>query len=85
VLTPDSGAAIVWDEVVGGLRRVAFARVSRAGAFRPAQILSGDESALNPVIVRVDGNVVIAWTSRSPTAKSAAEPSAIKVRRLGPP
>lgn len=82
VLTPDSGAAIVWDEVVGGLRRVAFARVSRAGVFRPAQILSGDESASNPVIVRVDGDVVVAWTSRSSTAKSAAEPSSIKIRKF---
>lgn len=85
VLTPDGGAALVWDEVIGGRRRVSFARVSRSGAFGPGQILSGDESASNPVIVRVDRSVVVAWTSRSSAAKSAAEPSVIRVRRLGPP
>ena len=36
-LTPDGGAAIVWDEVVGGVRRVSFTRVSRAGAFEPVR------------------------------------------------
>ena len=32
-LVPDGGAAIVWDEVVAGMRRVSFTRVSRAGVF----------------------------------------------------
>lgn len=83
-LTPDGGAAIAWDEVVAGLRRVSFTRVSPSGVFRPSQILSGDESASNPVIVRSDRNVLVAWTSRSAAAKPAAEPSMIKLRRLGP-
>jgi hypothetical protein len=83
-LTADGGVAIAWDEVVAGDRRVSFARVSRAGAFSPPQILSGDESAQHPVIVRADANVLVAWTSRSSTAKSAAEPSLIRVMRLGP-
>jgi len=83
ILTPD-GAAIAWDEVVAGDRRVSFARVSRAGVFSQARILSGDEAAVHPVIVNADGNVLVAWTSRSATAKSAAEPSVIRVRRLGP-
>jgi hypothetical protein len=81
-LTPDGGAAIVWDEVVAGLRRIAFTRVSRAGVFAPGQILSGDESASNPVIVRSEGNLLIAWTSRSSAAKSASEPSSIRMRRI---
>ena len=80
ILTPD-GAAIAWDEVVAGDRRVSFARVSRAGAFSQPQILSGDESAQHPVIVRADANVLVAWTSRS--SKSAAEPSVIRMRRVG--
>jgi hypothetical protein len=84
VLTPDGGAAITWDEVVVGERRVSFARVSRTNVFTPPQILSGEESAQHPVIVRADANVLVAWTSRSSTAKSAAEPSVIRVRRLGP-
>ena len=82
-LTPDGGAAIAWDEVVAGVRRVAFTRVSRAGVFEPVQILSGDETAQNPVIVQSDGAILVAWTSRSSTAKSAADPSVIKMRRLG--
>jgi hypothetical protein len=81
-LTPDGGAAIVWDEVVDGLRRVSFTRVSRAGVFQPAQILSGDESASNPVIVRSERGLLVAWTSRSSTAKSAGEPSRIAMKRL---
>jgi hypothetical protein len=81
-LMPDGGAAIAWDEVVGGLRRVSLTRVSRTGAFRPAQILSGDESASNPVIASVDANLVVAWSSRSASAKSAANLSVIKVSRI---
>lgn len=81
-LTPDGGAAIVWDEVVDGLRRVSFTRVSRAGVFQPSQILSGDESASNPVIALVGKRVLVAWTSRSSSAKSAAEPSLIAMRLL---
>jgi hypothetical protein len=81
-LTRDGGAAIAWDEVVAGLRRIAFTRVSRAGVFQPIQIVSGDESASHPVIVRAEGNLLIAWTSRSSVAKSAADPSLIRVRRV---
>ena len=81
-LTPDGGAAIAWDEVVAGVRRVSFTKVSRAGTFEPVQILSDDESASNPVIARSEGNILVAWTSRPPSAKSAADPSVIRVRRL---
>jgi hypothetical protein len=83
-LMPDGGTAIVWDEVMEGLRRVSFTRVSRSGVARPPQVLSADESALNPVIARADGGLLVAWTSRSASAKSIAEPSMIKLRRLGP-
>ncbi len=81
-LTSDAGAAIVWDELVEGVRRVSFTRVSRAGAFGSPQVLSADESASNPVIVQSEGKVVVAWTSRSSAAKSAAEPSLITIRRV---
>jgi hypothetical protein len=81
-LLPNGGAAIVWDEVVAGMRRVSYTRVSRAGVFASPQILSGDESASNPVIVRSDANILVAWTSRSSAAKSAGEPSIIRVRRI---
>jgi len=62
---------------------VSFTRVPRSGSFAPAQILSGDESASNPVIVRVDKGLLVAWTSRSSSAKSAADPSVIRMRRIG--
>jgi hypothetical protein len=80
-LTPDGGAAIAWDEVVGGLRRVALTRVSRTGVLQPSQILSGDESASNPVVASADGNVLVAWTSRSTTGK-IGDPAQIKIVRV---
>ena len=83
-LTADGGVAIVWDELVAGLRRVSFTRVSREGVFERPQLLSGDESASYPVIVSVDRGVLVAWTSRSSSAKSAVEPSVIKMRRMPP-
>ena len=81
-LTPDGGVAIAWDEVVAGVRRVSFTRVSRSGVFQSPQILSGDEAASHPVIVRSQGNLLVAWTSRSSAAKSAADPSNIRLRRI---
>lgn len=80
-LTAGGGAAIVWDEVAGGLRRVALTRVSRTGQFRPVRILSGDESASNPVITAAEGNLVVAWTSRSSSGKTS-DPSQIRVARI---
>jgi hypothetical protein len=81
-LTPDGGAAIVWDEVVAGSRRVSFTRVSRAGVFQVPRILSGDESASNPVMVRSEKHLVVAYPSRSLAAKSGEDPSVIRIRRI---
>jgi hypothetical protein len=81
-LTPDGGVAIAWDEVVAGLRRISFTRVSRSGVIQTPQVMSGDESASHPVIVHAARNLLIAWTSRSSGAKSASEPSIIKTRRI---
>lgn len=81
-LTSEGGAAITWDEVVAGVRRVSFTKVSRNGTFEPVRTLSADESAANPVIVRSETSMIVAWTSRPASAKSAAEPSVIKVRRI---
>ena len=81
-LTPDGGAAIVWDEVVAGSRRVSFTHVSRVGVFRPPQVLSGDEAASHPVIVGAEKSLIVAWTSRKSAATSAADPSVITVRRI---
>ena len=82
-VTPDGGVAIVWDEIVDGVRRVSFSRVSRSGAFRPPQALSGNEPSSNPVMVASGaGDVVVAWTARSSTSKTAADPSHITLRRV---
>jgi hypothetical protein len=81
-LTSDGGAAIAWDEVVNGLRRVAVTRVSRSGAAQAAHILSSGESASNPVIASIgDDTILVAWTSRPTTAK-IGDPSQIKVMRI---
>lgn len=78
VLTPDGGAAITWDEMADGVRRVSFTRVSRTGAFRPPQALSASDTSSHPVMVRSGaGGVLVAWTSRA-----AADSSLIKMRRI---
>jgi hypothetical protein len=76
-VTPGGGLTIVWDETVDGLRRISSARVSRNRAIGPAQVLSGTESASNPVIVRSGNALVAAWTSRD-------EP-VIRLRRIDLP
>ena len=82
-LTPDGGAAIVWDETLDGVQRVVLTRVARNGGFRPPQVLSGNETASRPVMVRTGaGDLLVAWTSRSATARSLSEPSQIRVRRV---
>jgi hypothetical protein len=82
VLTPD-GAAIVWDETVDGVRRVSMSRVSRARRFMAAQVISGDEAALGPVVLRTSsGDLLVAWTSRAATSGPGATVSSIKVRRI---
>lgn len=84
IFTRDAGVSIVFDEVAGGVRRVALARVSAGGAFQPTQILSGDESAANPVMVEAGaGNLLVAWTSRPSTAR-LGDPSQIRLKRTAP-
>jgi hypothetical protein len=81
VLLADRGVAIALDEVVGGLRRVSVARISPAGVVQQAETLSGDESASNPVIVRSGtGNLLVAWTSRSPGANTGV--AQIRLKRV---
>jgi hypothetical protein len=58
------GVTLIWDETVDGLRRISSAHVSRSRSIGPAQVLSGTESASNPVIVQSGNALVAAWTSR---------------------
>ena len=81
VLTTDGAAAIVFDEVVGGVRRVSLARKPRDGAFQSPEILSGAASASFPVIVRAGAaDLLVAWTSRS--TGPSPDPSQISLKRL---
>ena len=80
VLT-SGGAAIVFDEVVKGLRRVSLARVT-SSAVMPPEVLSGDEAASHPVIVGTNaGDLLVAWTSR-PAAGAAGDASHIRIKRI---
>jgi hypothetical protein len=83
VLMPGGGAAVVFDEVAGGVRRVSLARKPRDGAFQQAEILSGAESASYPVMVRSGAtDLLVAWTSRPTGPSSSSDPSQIRVKRL---
>lgn len=81
-LTP-VGLAIVWDEMVDGVRRISYTKVSRAGAFQPPQTVSESEPGSHPVIVSVPASqVLVAWTSRPSPGQSASDGSLIRLRRL---
>jgi hypothetical protein len=80
-LTPDGGPVIVWDEVMGGARRVVLSRVSRGGAPGRPEVLSGSEPASYPVTIPSNaGELLVAWTSRS-----SPDQSLIRLRRLRVP
>ena len=79
-LISNGSAAIVFDEAIGGNRRVSFARVTPSGEVQPPQVLSGEESATHPVIAgTAAGSVLVAWTSRSNTPSSL---STIQLRQI---
>lgn len=78
VLASNGGAAVVFDETTGGVRRVSLARVSANGEIQVPEVLSGDETASHPVIAQTpSGPFVVAWTSRS---SSPSNPSTIRVK-----
>jgi hypothetical protein len=78
VLATDRGATIVWDETANRSRRISMNHAFPSGTFGTPQALSGGDSASNPVIARTgDGDLLVAWTSRS-----ANEESVIRVRRF---
>jgi hypothetical protein len=80
VLLPNGRAAIAFDEVTGGMRRVSLARVLPNGVPQSPELLSGDESASNPVAIHTtSGELLVAWTSRSGTSA----PPTIRLKRVG--
>lgn len=67
-----------WDELAGGMRRVAVAEARPAATPTFArQLLSEREAAMYPVVARSTRGVVVAWTSGGPAT------SVIRVARLG--
>jgi hypothetical protein len=76
-VTPDGGAALVWDETVDGQHRVSLSRVSPNRVIGPPQVLSDKEYASHPVIARSVGDLIVAWASR--------DESLIRVRRIEAP
>ena len=82
LVNADGSAVIVFDEVAGGQRRVSLVGMSGSGVFQPPQTLSGDESAVHPVLVRSGArDLLIAWTSR-PTTGGSSAPSQIRLKRV---
>ena len=80
VLTSNGGSAIAFDEAAAGVRRVSLARISRSSESTPPQVLSADDTASHPVIVRTaTGELVVAWTSRP---ANSSNPSTIRLRRV---
>jgi hypothetical protein len=71
---------IVWDEVVAGQRRIAFARVSAGGGGQPVftrRVLSGGEPSTYPMVASASDAEVVAWTAGAPAS------SVIRVMKVG--
>ena len=67
-IAADGSVTIAWDEVVKGRRRAALARVSVDSSGQPRferHVISGDDTALYPVLASVPGATIAAWTSGS--------------------
>ena len=62
VVGPGGEAAIFWDEVVSGHRRVFLSRKDWEGQFGMAEQVSDATEASYPMGVFSDGGVVVAWT-----------------------
>ena len=62
---PDGSLALAWDELAGGTRRAAFARMRLGATSRPAfqRIVSDAESAVYPVIAPTPDGAIFALTS----------------------
>ena len=76
----DGSLTVAWDELAGGVRRVAIGRGTADGAGRPRfrrELLTTAGSGVYPAIAVASDGVVAAWTSGASTS--------IQVRRLAGP
>jgi hypothetical protein len=67
-IAADGSVTIAWDEVVKGRRRAAVARVRVDSTGQPRferHVISGDDTALYPVLAAVPDATIAAWTSGS--------------------
>jgi hypothetical protein len=77
-LASNRGATIVWDDTANRSRRISWNHAFAGGTFGTPQALTSGDSASNPAIARTgDGDLLVAWTSRS-----ANEESVIRVSRF---
>ena len=66
-----TNTAVVWDERVGGTRRVVFRAVS-GGVAQPPQAFAGDGVSY-PVVAGVEGHWIVLWTAQSADGRSVIE------------
>lgn len=70
-IAADGSMTIAWDEVVKGKRRAAIARATRdvAGTIRfERRVVSGDDTALYPVLATTPDATIAAWTAGGGTS-----------------
>ena len=61
-------SAVVWDEIVDGVRRIALRRVT-SGEAASTEYLD-DRGASYPAVAAADGNWVVVWSSHGPNGES---------------
>jgi hypothetical protein len=72
-LDHEGRVVVVWDELTGGKRRIAFARAAAAesGPLKFArQILSGAAPGVYPAVAAVTDGTVVVWTSSAPSGSA---------------
>src|SRR4029450_7500822 len=70
-VAPDGSPRIAWDEVVKGKRRAATARVSagpNGGSHFERRVISGEETALYPVLAATSDATIGVWTAGAGTS-----------------
>jgi hypothetical protein len=70
-LAPDGSLALTWDELAGGVRRIAFARKAVGAGGRVTfsrEIMSAGEPSLYPMVVSAGDRFLTAWTSGAPAS-----------------
>lgn len=75
-LARDGTAAVVWDEMSDGTRRIMLRRVTPDDTLAPAEVVTTERGATYPSIAATTRGFVVAWTS------GASDARVIKVQRI---